>query len=362
MSIPLLIKNKMILFPLPIRWGHLSFYLIKFISTCSSGGANHSTEPRTTGLVSLFAVGIDNVTGPCLIRCGSNARHYHCPRQPLFVIAAEETLNWKVGKIICNKCERRRNSNYNRLTLNSTRLIHLRRCRGHWMLGLLLWSKGWALGSALPLAVSPPNQGPATDCNEEGEKKESREIVPYDPNRHGMQRESCFCPRTVPSSAARLPVAKRSECPCRLNLPWRAIKMNRFRLICLSTDAAQHLSAHWSWAYCHPRGPPFNWQRWCITTIIITDLVVSFLYTNNIEIQTNFYGRLNPPSVANQSPDRYILDTLNLFADDQEVWHVVDSQAAQCRAWGCQRKWITLQFEYVFCVHIDTSKPLLNGV
>lgn len=58
---------------------------------------------------------------------------------------------------------------------------------------------------------------------------------------------------------------------------------------------------------------------------------MSFLYTNNIEIQTNFYGRLNPPSVANQSPDRYILDTLNLFADDQEVGHVVDSQAAQCR-------------------------------
>lgn len=89
--------------------------------------------------------------------------------------------------------------------------------------------------------------------------------------------------------------------------------------------------------------------------------MVSFLYKNSIEIQTNFYGRLNPPSVANQSPDRYILDTLNLFADDQEVGHVVDSQAAQW-AWGCQRKWYSLQFEYVFCVHIDTSKPLLNGV
>lgn len=120
-------------------------------------------------------------------------------------------------------------------------------------------------------------------------------IVPF--NRTTTTRRIWLCPWTIrsssfsfrPSSVASL----LSECPCRLNHPRRAIKMNRFRLISLSTEEAQrmlmvmlvtaqrrfsHPSIRRDWCaqlgrhtvvYHHPQGPPFNWQRWCITTITV---------------------------------------------------------------------------------------------
>lgn len=102
----------------------LTIYLIKFIpssppspllfpptrllSAFMSNGASSSS--------SSVAQSADNVTGPCLIRCGSHVpdtawRHSSAP---LVITGVErekgegeegETLNWKVGKIIRNKFE-----------------------------------------------------------------------------------------------------------------------------------------------------------------------------------------------------------------------------------------------------------------